>query len=163
VYGGIVGYQAQPLFAEQFQALAPINAIYAGFKTTTVDAINRVQIQFAMRPHLFKHISNSIGQCAIEAMQFINTENWSMVGELMNIQQGLLEALGVSMPLLRDIIEELREQSGIHGAKISGSGFGDCVIGLGELPDNYQFAGRWDGVRRIPVQMTLQGVQCEKI
>jgi mevalonate kinase len=163
VHGGVVGYQAQPLFAEKFSVMPQLNALYVGFKTPTVDAIKRVENQFADHPHLFKHINNSIGQCAIEAMQCLRKENWTKIGKLMNIQQGMLEALGVSLPLVQNVIESLRLQPGILGAKISGSGLGDCIIGLGELADDYQFIDENAKVKRIPVQMTLQGVQCEKI
>ncbi len=81
----------------------------------------------------------------------------------MNIQQGLMESLGVNTHLLRDMVDDLRKQSGMLGAKISGSGMGDCVIGLGALPAQYAYEGAHSGILSVPVQMTSQGVHCEKI
>lgn len=163
VYGGMVGYQAQPLVAEKFSVLCPLNAVYAGYKTPTVDAIKHVQTHFSSHPELFRTISNSIGQCAMEGMQTARKQDWAKLGEIMNIQQGMMESLGVNTPLLRDMIEDMRKQPGILGAKISGSGMGDCIVGIGELPDSYAYRSDQPGVQRIPVAMTLQGVQCEKI
>ncbi len=163
VYGGVIGYQGQPLSAEKFPLTYPMTALYAGFKTPTVEAIKRVQNQFNSHPSLFRHIQNTIGQCALEGMQFLRKENWPKMGEIMDIQQGLLESLGVSTPLLRDMVHDLRKQPGVVGAKISGSGLGDCVIGLGELSPDYRYSNAQAGVQQIPIAMTLQGVQCDKI
>jgi len=55
--------------------------------------------------------------------------NWPRVGELMNINQGLLEALGVNTRELSSLIHACRE-AGAFGAKLSGAGGGDCMIAL---------------------------------
>lgn len=162
VYGGLVGYQAQPLVAEKFSGLCPLTVMYAGFKTPTVEAIKRVQSFFATYSTLFRHINNSIGQCAIDGIQHTRKGEWNKLGEIMTVQQGLMESLGVSTVLLQDIVSDLRKQHGILGAKISGAGLGDCVVGLGALPETYTYQGDGSGVQRIAVAMTLQGVHCEK-
>lgn len=156
VYGGIVAYQAQPLIAEKFSITHPLTAVYAGFKTPTAEAIKRVQDAFATRTDLFRLLTNSIGQCAIDGIQMLRRGDWKGFGDIMNIQQGLMESLGVSTPLMHEMIENLRKESGIQGAKISGAGLGDCVIGLG--PGH---SGMTEG--NIPIEMSLQGVTCEKI
>lgn len=162
VHGGIVGYQAQPLSAEKISVVCPITAIYSGYKTPTVEAIKRVQEHFVAHQELFRHITNSIGQCALEGMQYARKEDWKKLGQVMDIQQGMMESLNVSTPLLRHMIDDLRKQENILGAKISGSGLGDCIVGLGNLSEQYAFINDTN-VQRIPVQMSLQGVHCEKI
>ncbi len=163
VYGGIVAYQAQPMFAEKFNILHPLTVLYAGFKTPTVEAIKTVQQSFSGYSTLFRHLTNSIGQCATDGIQLVRRMEWAKLGEMMNIQQGMMESLGVNTLLLADMIQDLRRQANMLGAKISGSGFGDCVIGLGELPADYTYRGDHQGVQRIHVNMTAQGVHCEKI
>lgn len=162
VLGGVVSYQAQPLSAEKFSYTYPITAVYSGFKTPTAHAIKQVQHYFNHHPHLYRHIINSIGQCASEGIQQLRKQQWQKIGEMMNIQQGMMESLGVSMPLLRNLVEDLRQQDTVLGAKISGSGLGDCVIGLGQVSESI-FAEIASGVTVLPVTMSLQGVQCEKI
>lgn len=160
VYGGIVAYQAQPLSAEKFNVIHPLIVLYSGFKTKTVDAIKKVQLYFASHPQLFGELQSAIGHCAIAGMQAVRKADWVTLGQMMNIQQGLLEALGVSLPILQEMVLTLRQMPAMKGAKISGSGLGDCVIGLGMLPPDYLFS---DSVQPIPVAMTTQGVLCEKI
>lgn len=162
VYGGIVHYQTQPVMAEKLSFSHPLTVMYAGFKTPTVDAIKHVQDYFAHCPQLFRTLTGSIAQCAFEGMQVLRKDDWAKFGDIMNIQQGIMESLGVSTPLLRQMIEDLRKQPGILGAKISGSGLGDCVVALGELPSSYTFTDG-QGVQRIPVEITQQGVHCAKI
>jgi mevalonate kinase len=45
--------------------------------------------------------------------------------------------MGVNTPELQEIVAALQNDAGICGAKISGSGLGDCAVGIGdaELPD----------------------------
>ncbi|HEX4044809.1 MAG TPA: mevalonate kinase [Gammaproteobacteria bacterium] len=162
VMGGTVGYQPHPISAERFTTIYPLTAVYAGFKIPTTEAIQRVHDAFTTMPSLLRHLQNSIGQCAQEGIQWIRQNNWEKLGNLMNIQQGLMEALGTSTPLLRHLLEALRIHPDIIGAKISGAGFGDCVIGLGSAT-GYTHRNRQDGVLLVPVAITLQGAQCEKI
>ncbi|HLB43165.1 MAG TPA: hypothetical protein VJN02_10065 [Gammaproteobacteria bacterium] len=157
VYGGVVGYQSQPLYAEKFAVIHPITVMYAGFKTSTVEAIQYVHHRFSTHTNIFQHIYHSIGQCATDGIQAIRQAEWVKLGEIMNIQQGMLEALGVSVPVLRTLLDHLRSHTTILGAKISGSGLGDCVIALGHVLNQEQTN------QHIPVEMTLQGVQCEKV
>lgn len=159
VLGGMVNYQAHPLSAEKFSMTYPITALYTGFKTPTVDAIKQVQQNFTAHPAIFRHLMDGLGQCAAEGIQFLRREEWTKLGEVMNMQQGMMESLGVSLPIIRDMVCFLREEPSMLGAKISGSGLGDCVIGLGELKDP---SATMPGMP-LSVAMTLQGVQCEKI
>lgn len=167
VYGGIVNYQAHPLMAEKLSVIYPLTVMYSGFKTPTVEAISKVQRLFFAYPHLFRELSNTIGQCAVEGHHAVRREDWKSLGQIMSVQQGMMESLGVSTPLLRHLVDDLYRDKNILGAKISGAGLGDCVIGLGEASVDYQYEGvnhdAGSPVKRILLAMTSQGVQCEKI
>lgn len=156
IYGGMVGFQTQPLLAERMMQTHPLTVLYSGYKTKTADAIKQIQARFAEHPRVFKALANGIGKCAEEGIQWVRKGQWQRLGEVMSMQQGLMEALGVSDATLRGMVDRLRDIPGIFGAKISGAGLGDCVIGLGEV-------GAVDGMEAIPLTMTLQGVICEKI
>jgi mevalonate kinase len=164
VYGGMIGYQTQPLLVEKFSIIHPLVVLYSGFKTPTVEAIKKVQTDFSSHSQLFNYLIQSIGQCAFEGIQHVRKSSWYELGKIMNVQQGLMAALGVNTLLIQHMVENLRQQSTILGAKISGSGLGDCVVGLGELPSQYAFAlGHISSVSRISLNMTLQGVVSEKV
>lgn len=161
VYGGMVAYLAQPLFAEKLPGMHPISVLYAGYKTPTPEVIKLVRERYRTHNDLFQSVLNCIGRCAEDGIKYARRQDWAKLGEVMNVQQGMMESLGVSTPLLYDMVISLREQKNMRGAKISGSGLGDCVIGLGEMTEAY--AHQNAAVQPVSVQMSSQGVQCEKM
>ena len=152
VLGGIVAYRAQPFFMEKLTHLYPLTAIYSGSKTPTIEAVSRVKQFFANYPRLMKSILQNIDICAQLGIDAVRHQEWPQLGKLFNVQQGLMEALGVNTPVLSSLINELKTKSEILGAKISGSGLGDCVIGLGTA----------SGPVYLDIKMTDRGVYCEK-
>ncbi|OGT58300.1 MAG: mevalonate kinase [Gammaproteobacteria bacterium RIFCSPHIGHO2_12_FULL_43_28] len=160
VYGGMVAYQSQPLFAEKLPAIHPLSVLYSGHKTPTVEVIKIVRERYRTHSDLFQSVLHCIGKCAEDGIKYARRKDWVKLGEVMNVQQGMMESLGVSTPLLYHMVMDLRKQPKIVGAKISGSGLGDCVIGLGEMQLDYKNAN--SAVQPVLVQMSPQGVQCEK-
>ncbi len=163
VLGGVVQYQTQPFTVEKIPVSLPLIAYYAGFKTPTAEAINRVQTRFSPYPHLFRQLCHSIGQCVVEAVNALRAQDYRKLGELMTIHQGFHESLGVGMPILYQLVDALTAQPQVYGAKISGSGLGDCVIGLGKLDRDLTLPATAKLASRISVQVTMEGVRCEKI
>lgn len=163
VFGGIITYRAVPFLIKKHSHHYPISIIYSGSKTRTVEAVSRVKNSFHSYPKLFQSILRAIDQCALEGAQAVTTQNWQELGKIMNIQQGLMSALGVNTPLLTDLINELCELPHIKGAKISGSGLGDCIVGLGSLGEEYVSRFASQGASPIRAEISEQGVRCEKI
>ena len=79
----------------------------------------------------------------------------------MDVNYDLQEALGVSNEILAELVFALRKFKHISGAKISGSGLGDCVIALGNIPNNSfpqsEFQAKL-GVIQIEVTVSPDGV-----
>lgn len=151
VMGGMIAYRAESLWVEKLAAIYPISVIYSGNKTPTVDVIKIIQKKFSTHAILLDQLYQAIHQCAIEGIAAAREFNWKVLGDVMNIQQGLMDALGVNTPVLNHIVEIMRQDANILGAKISGSGLGDCVVGLGVLNNT-----------SLKINMTAQGVLCEK-
>jgi mevalonate kinase len=160
VVGGVVAYRASPLAFEKFSDLPPLTVIYSGSKTPTVEAIRRVKEKFSAAPALFNTLCQAIHHCAKEGIYALHQKDWSRLGSAMNVQQGLMQSLGVSTPLLDDLIERLRADTAIMGAKISGSGWGDCVLGLGRA-QHLGLEERYQGVKQMEVQVTPRGVEIQ--
>lgn len=115
-------------------ALFPnIYTIYSGNKVPTVEVINMIEKKSQNNPKLFSEIFNAIAVCTEQARIALKEKNWKQLGELMNIHHGLQSAMGVSNEILENLVYQLRNKKDILGAKISGAGLGDCVIGLGNL------------------------------
>ena len=159
VLGGVIAYKAQALQAEKLPYVFPITAIYSGYKTPTVEAVTKVNELAAQHPKVIKSLFQTIGLCAEQGIQAVRTQDWQSLGKIMNLQQDLMRALGVSTPLLNDMLICLHEKN-ILGAKISGSGLGDCIVALGLVND---FIFPDNKVKLIPIEISAQGVMDEKI
>ena len=56
-----------------------------------------------------------------------------VAGELMNeSHRSLRDDFEVSIPALDDLCEEMRSIRGVHGARLTGAGFGGCVVALAD-------------------------------
>jgi mevalonate kinase len=160
VLGGMVAYKMQPLLAEKLPHQHALTAVYAGYKTPTVEAVKKVKALFAAHQQVYRQLFQAIDTCVVQGIQCVREQNWQTLGSIMNIQQGLMESLGVNTPLLSELIHALRNEAPTLGAKISGSGLGDCVVGLGTTA-LLTFAD--EKIKQIPVAISMRGVVCEKI
>jgi mevalonate kinase len=162
VLGGVIAYKMQPLQIEKLAYQPLLTAVYAGYKTPTVEVVKQVTRKFISYPKLFKQLCQAIDTCVTEGITAVKQQNWDALGQLMNVQQGLLDALGVSTLDMSKIIDGLRQQKTILGAKISGSGLGDCIVGLGTIPADYSPEQNGQGIQLIPIEISTRGVYCEK-
>ena len=136
IYGNIIKYRqgkATDIFQDNKGKLPNITAVYCGYKEKTATVIDLVAKREQQFEHLFDFIWHAINQSVVDAEQAIKQADWVKLGQLFNCHHGLQSALGVSNTDLATISYYLRADKGIYGAKISGSGLGDCVIGLGSL------------------------------
>jgi mevalonate kinase len=126
--------------------------------------IQIVSARQSAEPEHYQRIYERIDLCVRQAIAALEEQNWRQWGELMNQHHALHTELGVSTPLLDELAADLRLQSQIYGAKISGSGLGDCVVGMGTIVENL-FPLNADqsrvGVRQIPVKISKVGYRVE--
>lgn len=91
-----------------------------------VQGVSRLRDRYPERVGgLFREIS----ALSAEGTEALKAGDWEKVGALMNINHGLLNALGVSSPILEDACVAARN-AGALGAKLTGAGGGGCVIAL---------------------------------
>jgi mevalonate kinase len=126
LFGSCIAYRMCPLSIEPLGWSLPLTAVYSGSKMPTVQVIEYVNTKAAQNPLLYEQLFALMDSVSCEAKN-----HPERLGPLFCLQQGLMEALGVSNNTLSAIAYMLREKPGISGSKISGSGLGDCVIGLG--------------------------------
>lgn len=135
--GGLVAYRAAPLEAEPIGHAPEWTVVYSGHKTPTPEVIRRVEALRMRQPRIVEGLYGSIGLCAEEGARAARLADWPTLGESMNANQRLMEKLGVCDDALTDIVRRLNAAPGILGAKISGSGLGDCAIGLGQTQESF--------------------------
>lgn len=151
VYGGVIVYQQRtPSIIKTIDSELPIVVIYSGSKTPTPIVIKKVEALREKYPEAIQSLYNAMANIVTQASRFIENKDWRQLGEVMNIQQGIMNALGVGTPLLNQLIDKLNSEPEIYGSKISGSGLGDCVVAIGTGCDHF--------LQKIPLAVSLQGV-----
>ena len=96
---------------------------------TTRDAVLGVNARHQRHPELVGKIFQSMTDIVHQAEVFLSVGNLIEVGQLMNYNHGLLNALGVSRPENEKLIQIARD-AGALGAKLTGAGMGGAVIAL---------------------------------
>jgi len=80
-------------------------------------------------PSIFDPIVEAGGKISLQAVKALERGDLQELGELMNINQALLSAVGVSNESLERLIYAARK-AGALGAKLTGGGGGGCIIAL---------------------------------
>jgi len=81
-------------------------------------------------PDVVAPIFQAIGAISKRALQLLQERRLSELGSLMNVNHGLLEALGVGTRELSELVYAARGAGGALGAKLTGAGGGGCMIAL---------------------------------
>ncbi|TVQ67881.1 MAG: GHMP kinase [Oceanospirillales bacterium] len=131
--GGVVCFTQQPL---QIKPISPPESLvlalyYSGYKMKTPDVLAHVEQQWQARSMLQQSLYQLMGDTCRAAIVALENQDLAEFGQLMNVYQGLMDALGVCDATLANMIYSLRQDQSVQGAKISGSGLGDCVLTLG--------------------------------
>lgn len=131
IYGGVIAYKVDPCAVIPLSGLPVICLHYVGYKTKTPVVLEIVANKAAKLPNIYADIYKMMDTITCEAISAVKAQDWHSFGALMNIYQGQMDSLGVNDAKLSEMIYRLRQNPAIQGAKISGSGLGDCVISLG--------------------------------
>ena len=165
IYGGVLSYKMDPLKVESLPSIPELSAIYCGYKKPTHQVIALVNAAKNRQPKVYESIFRSIEECVKQAVLAIKKQDWSGLGQLFMHHQGLLAAIGVSNELLDTLVHQLCNQEKIQGAKISGSGLGDCIIGLGALQEKIfplNEVQAKQGIVQFAVRVSEQGLAYEQ-
>ena len=124
-HGGIQYIQPRKKGFTPIQASLPLVVGYTGIERSTKELVAGVRKLRDAYPELVSPIIKNIGMVTRQARKSL--EAGEDVGDLMNINHGLLEALGVSNDALSRLVHASRE-AGARGAKLTGAGGGGCMI-----------------------------------
>jgi len=152
IWGGVLCYGLSGV-RRRHTVFPPVTLVYAGYKTPTAEVIRLVESRRAVAPDRFQDLYARMNACTQEADAAFASTDWSRLANALRQGQTLMQELGVCDDTLADIIRRLRTSSGIAAAKISGSGLGDCVLALGNLPPDETLP-----FRRIPICFSEQGL-----
>lgn len=154
--GGVILFKNNPLYIEKIPFDCKISVIYSGSKLTSQQAVESHAQKQAESPKFINALESTSNQLVTEFIVAVEENNWGKAGKMLNAAHGLLHTLGVSSERLDSLAWLLRETC--FGAKISGSGLGDCVIGIGSeklisLTEELQA----QGCQQLSLKITLKG------
>jgi mevalonate kinase len=128
--GGVIRFsgkgQAEPLSCPPG---APLLVAHSGVSAATSEVNSRVRLWLAEKPNSRIQYFQTIGALTRAAIPLLERGDWDELGRLMNLNQLVLEKIGVSCPEVDRLIEAAL-RAGSFGAKISGSGGGGIIIVL---------------------------------
>ncbi len=128
-YGGLVHFEKDKEIYQVTDRKLPIVIGNTGIKVKSGPIVEAVQSKEKKYPFVFDKTIDIIGQISTEGEKAIKKWDLQTLGELMNINHGLLSAAGVSSDVLERLVFAARN-AGAAGAKLSGAGIGDNMIAL---------------------------------
>lgn len=132
LYGGLLRFTTDPVTFTplSFPQTLTLSLFYSGYKMKTAAVLQQVEQQWHCQPELLQALYRLMGQNTRAAEKALAQGDLTELGRLMNVYQGLMDALGVCDATLSRMVYALRQDPQVLGAKISGSGLGDCVLAL---------------------------------
>ncbi|MEB3779331.1 MAG: mevalonate kinase [Desulfurococcales archaeon] len=133
VHGGVIAYRPghEPVRITVGRELSEYKLVVAdsGLKRNTKTAVEFVLDLAARYSDVLDHLYKAANELSKRAITALERGDATTLGELMNINHGLLAAIGVSTPELEDLVYTAR-RAGALGSKITGAGLGGAIIAL---------------------------------
>jgi hydroxymethylglutaryl-CoA reductase len=109
----------------------PIIIGLSGTATLTMQTVGNVRSAWQKNPRRYETIFSQIDELALAGVEALKRGDIAELGELMNIDHGLLNALQVSSWEIEELVEIARH-NGALGAKLTGGGGGGAMIAVGK-------------------------------
>lgn len=141
----------------------PLSVGYTGIKADTSALVHQVAHLFRRKPKATGRIFSEIGSIVERATKTLKNGDFQKLGKLMDLNQKLLDKLGVGSKELTGLISAAKA-AGALGAKLSGAGGGDCMITLVSEEKRRKMERAIDaaGGKVLRVQTAAEGVKIEE-
>ncbi len=135
-YGGII-YIDENFELERIKFDMNIPLIVSNCEKTgnTGQLVESVRQTYVKYPEIVGNIFDAMQEIAKNAKNALEMGNSELIGDLMNLNQGLLDSIGVNTVELSDMVY-LSRLYGAKGSKLTGSGGGGCIIAY--CPENIE-------------------------
>lgn len=134
-YGGIMRYE-RGVGLKRLKLDAPLPFVIGNTrkKRSTRNMVEGVKELRDRNPEVVDPIIYTMAGLSQTGLDALLRRDTGKLGDLMNINQGLLTSIGVSTQELDDLVYAARRE-GALGAKLTGAGGGGCMIALAEEED----------------------------
>jgi mevalonate kinase len=164
-FGGVLRYEKGSQI-ERFEIKQDLPFIIGNSRRrrSTKRLVDRVRALKEREPTIVSEIINSIAEISENGLQALINQDLHRLGDLMNVNHGLLSSLGVSISKL-DVMVHASRGAGAFGAKLTGAGGGGCMIALSESYKLHDIATSIRRVRGEPhiVKISYDGVQTKRV
>ncbi len=143
--------RGQPPELKELKIKKPIPIVIglSGVESLTAKMVSIVREAWENNESIYARIFEEIDGLVLQAVEAIENYNLAQLGELMNINQGLLNALQVSSRELEELIE-ISRRNGALGAKLTGAGGGGAMVAIcPEEAEKVAFAIRKAGYKAL--------------
>jgi hydroxymethylglutaryl-CoA reductase len=147
--------RGQPPELKELKIKKPIPIVIglSGVESLTAKMVSIVRAAWENNESIYTRIFEEIDGLVLQAVEAIENHNLAQLGELMNINQGLLNALQVSSRELEELIE-ISRRNGALGAKLTGAGGGGAMVAIcPEEAEKVAFALRKAGYKALVTEI----------
>ena len=131
-FGGVLSYERDSgIKHHKLDSSMPFIIGNTRKKRSTRKMVESVAALKERNPALIDSIIDAMGGIAGEGLDALLAKDIHRIGDLMNMNHGLLSAIGVSTMKLESLVHTAR-QNGALGAKLTGAGGGGCIIAVAE-------------------------------
>ncbi len=128
-YGGLLVFKDSSIVLKELAQSFSLLIANSRVERDTKKLVSGVADLKSKIPDLINPTLKLMGKLSLEAIKSIEENNIDKLGQLMNINQGYLDSIGVGHEFLSRLIWVSRE-NGALGAKLTGAGGGGCMVAL---------------------------------
>lgn len=131
--GGVILYKrGEGASSLDIEPMIPIVIGNTGIRRNTGKLVDGVRERRNRFPSLMTPLIHVAGELTVQATEALRRGDLKKMGELMDVNHGLLTSIGVSNEVL-DRLVHASKRGGALGAKITGAGGGGCIIALSTM------------------------------
>jgi hydroxymethylglutaryl-CoA reductase len=143
----------------ELDEVPPLVVAFSHEPGSTLEQVAAVRKRQEKNPAAFAALFDQIDALSLAGAEALQAKRYEVLGSLMNICHGLLNAIEVSTPELESMVAIARE-NGAAGAKLTGAGGGGSIVALCPgKEDEVRTALQRSGYRTLPY-IKSQGEQC---
>ena len=164
-FGGVLSFESGVGIERiDFQGGLPLVIGNSKRKRSTKRLVAGVRALRERNPELVNGLIDSMGELSRKGIEAIKAKDYPMIGDLMNINHGLLSSVGVSISRL-DILVHAARGAGAYGAKLTGAGGGGCMIAITEPHKLHEISRAISRNRGEPhiVNISYEGVETRRL
>lgn len=154
-FGGVLRYRKGDFVRIKVKEYPQITVGNTGIKSNTLESVNDVMKLKERYPEFFQDYLSAMEHIIDYGQRCMEEGDFRRLGEIMNVNHGLLSAIGVSSPELDRLVWAARKNS--LGAKLCGAGRGGIMVALGDSSREIEKAGG----KVIKTKITDEGVRIE--